>query len=88
MLASQTKKDLIESFALTKNDTASAEVQCAILTHRILSLTKHCSTYKKDYSCKRRLLILVARRKKFLRYLSEKDFSRYKSLIERLGLRK
>ena len=88
MLGTESKKDLIKSFAITKYDIGSIEVQCSLLTKRIISLTQHCSNYKEDYSCKRTLLMLVAKRKRFLRYLSSKDFPRYKSLIKIFGLRK
>lgn len=88
MLGTEAKKDLIKSFSTTKYDIGSIEVQCSLLTKRIISLTKHCSNYKEDYSCKRILIMLVAKRKRFLRYLSSRDFSRYKSLIKKLGLRK
>ena len=63
------------------------EVQVAVLTERVRELTEHLKVHKKDFHSRRGLLKMVGRRRKLLRYLREKDFNRYRSLIERLGLR-
>ena len=82
------KQELINTYATTTGDTGSVEVQCSILTHRILNLTAHNKVHKKDYSTNRGLLILVGRRRRLLSYLKNKDLARYQVLIEKLGLRK
>ncbi len=70
------------------NDTGSPEVQVALLTARIVQLTEHFKTHKKDHHSRRGLLQLVNRRRSLLDYLKRKDNERYKSLIEKLGLRR
>ena len=82
------KKELIEGYAQSKGDTGSVEVQCAILTERILNLTEHFKTNKKDFHSRRGLLVLVARRRRLIRYLQNNDIARYQALISKLGLRK
>lgn len=84
----KTKLEIIKEFKIHERDTGSIEVQVALLTERINKLTEHFSKYSKDNGSKRGLLLLVGRRRKFLRYLQEKDNMKYKELIERLGLRK
>jgi small subunit ribosomal protein S15 len=69
-------------------DTGSPEVQVALLTERIGDLTKHIATHKKDAHSRRGLVLMVSRRNRLLRYLRNKDFDRYKALIDRLNLRK
>lgn len=71
-----------------KQDTGSVEVQCAILTERITSLTEHCKIHSKDFSSRRGLLILVSRRRRLLDYLKSKSTARYDALITKLELRK
>ncbi len=82
------KKDLIKKHARTKEDTGSAEVQCAVFTKRIENLTEHLKVHKKDFSSRRGLLILVNRRKRLLEYLKSSDQGRYEAIIASLNLRK
>jgi len=81
------KQKIIEEFKTHDADTGSPEVQVAILTYRIRYLTEHLKVHKKDFHSRRGLLKMVGKRRKLLKYLQEKDFNRYKRLIERLGLR-
>ena len=83
-----TKAALKEQFKLHDRDTGSAEVQVALLTERIKELTEHMKIHKKDHSSRRGLIMLVNRRRRLLDYLNDRDNRRYKSLIERLGLRR
>lgn len=82
------KQQLIKEYAVSKADTGSAEVQCAVLSERIKNLTDHMSKSKKDTQARRGLLVLVNRRKKLLRYVENQDRNRYQELIKRLGIRK
>lgn len=82
------RPDLIRDFARQEGDTGSPEVQVALLTKRIRGLTEHLKEHKKDHATRRGLLMLVSRRTKLLRYLASQDVTRYRQLIERLGLRK
>ena len=84
----KTKQDLIKKFARKENDTGSPEVQIAILTTRISNLSEHFKTHKKDNHSRRGLLKLVSQRRKILDYVKSKDESRYKTLIEELGIRR
>jgi small subunit ribosomal protein S15 len=84
----KTKQDLIKKFARKDNDTGSPEVQVAILTTRITNLSEHFKTHKKDSHSRRGLLKLVSQRRKILDYVKSKDESRYKTLIEQLGIRR
>jgi small subunit ribosomal protein S15 len=79
---------IIKEYQRTPNDTASPEVQVALLTARILHLTEHFKTNKKDNHSRRGLLAMVSQRRKLLDYLKGKDVTRYQDLIGRLGLRK
>jgi small subunit ribosomal protein S15 len=72
----------------TENDTGSPEVQVAMLTHRINHLTEHLKEHKHDHHSRRGLLLLVGQRRRQLNYLSKKDITRYRALIEKLGLRR
>ena len=83
----QRKQELLESYRLHPTDTGSPEVQVALLTRRIQFLTEHFKAYKKDYHSRRGLLRLVGRRRRLLEYLKSKDITRYRTLVERLGLR-
>ena len=83
-----TKTDVIHKFQQHKSDTGSPEVQVALLTRRIESLTEHFKSHVKDHSSRRGLLQMVARRRKLLDYLKDTASDRYKSVIERLNLRK
>lgn len=87
-LEMEKKKEIIESYKVHEQDTGSPEVQVALLTERIVYLTEHFKTHKKDHHSRRGLLKLVAQRKKLLNYLKTVDKGRYDKLIERLGLRK
>ncbi|PPD05352.1 MAG: 30S ribosomal protein S15 [Methylobacter sp.] len=82
------KKAIVEQYRLSENDTGSPEVQIALLTAHIVHLTPHFSLHKKDNHSRRGLLRMVNQRRKLLDYLKSKDSNRYRSLIERLGLRK
>ena len=82
------KLEIIQTHARHEGDTGSPEVQIALLTERINSLTGHLKTHKKDHHSRRGLLKMVGQRRSLLRYLKSKDLDRYNSLIQRLGLRK
>ena len=82
------KAELIQEFRTNNDDTGSPEVQVAILTERIRNLTEHLQTHKKDRHSRRGLLVMVGQRRGLLDYLRRKDNGRYRSLIERLGLRR
>lgn len=82
------KNEIIEKFKIREGDTGSPEVQVALLTERIKQLTKHFETHKKDFHSRKGLLMLVSKRRKLLDYLKKKDYNRYKTLIDALGLRK
>ncbi|MEI7026326.1 30S ribosomal protein S15 [Paenibacillus sp. y28] len=82
------KAQLIQEYKTHESDTGSPEVQVAILTENINSLTGHLRTHKKDHHSRRGLLKMVGQRRKLLAYLKNKEVSRYSSLIERLGLRR
>ncbi|AZL15192.1 30S ribosomal protein S15 [Rickettsiales endosymbiont of Stachyamoeba lipophora] len=87
-ITNQRKLELIKEYQLSANDTGSVEVQVAILTERINNLVEHFKINKKDHHSRRGLLMLVGTRRRLLEYLKKKGYSRYQSLIERLGLRK
>ena len=87
-LDSATKKQIITEYGATETDTGSPEVQVAMLTKRIQDLTEHLKYHKHDHHSRRGLLLLVGQRRRLLQYLQAKDISRYRSLIERLGLRR
>jgi small subunit ribosomal protein S15 len=87
-LTQEKKAELIEKFGDTPQDTGKPEVQIALLTARINQLTDHLRTHKKDHHSRRGLLMLVGRRRRFLRYLERSDLERYRSLVKELGLRK
>ncbi len=82
------KQELVKEYATANGDTGSPEVQVAILTERIKNLTEHFQTHKKDNHSRRGLLKLVSHRRKLLDYVKGRDEARYKSLIERLGIRR
>jgi len=87
-LSTDAKQEVIGQYKLHESDTGSPEVQVAILTTRINSLTEHLKIHKKDHHSRRGLLKMVGQRRALLNYLKAQEFSRYRSLIERLGLRK
>jgi len=82
------KKALVDEYALKVGDTGSPEVQVAILTERISNLTEHFKSHVKDNHSRRGLLKMVSQRRTLLDYVKRQDESRYKSLIERLGIRR
>ncbi|MBF0553103.1 MAG: 30S ribosomal protein S15 [Nitrospirae bacterium] len=84
----ETKHTMIEDYKIHEKDTGSPEVQIALLSDRMKYLSEHFKTHTKDHHSRRGLLKIVARRKKLLDYLKTTDIKRYKSLIERLGIRK
>ncbi len=88
MLTLEEKAQIIEKYGIHEGDTGSSEVQIAILTERINYLTEHLKVHKNDHHSRRGLLKMVGRRRGLLNYLYKKDIQRYRSIIERLGLRK
>lgn len=88
MIAKDKKTAIINEYAKGANDTGSPEVQIAVLTARINELTEHMKKNPKDFHSNRGLLKMVGKRRNLLGYLKDKDIGRYRSLIERLGLRK
>lgn len=88
MIAKEKKQEIIAKYGRTPNDTGSPEVQIAILTERIEELTAHLKENQNDHHSRRGLLKMVGQRRGLLAYLKKMDIERYRSLIERLGLRK
>jgi small subunit ribosomal protein S15 len=88
VLDSEKRKEVINNFQLHEVDTGSPEVQIALLSARIEYLTEHFKMHKKDHHSRRGLLKLVGKRRRILDYLKKKDLERYRSVIQRLGLRK
>jgi len=82
------KKEIIEKFKTHDTDTGSCEVQIALLTERISYLTEHFKQHAKDHHSRRGLLKLVGQRRSLLKYLQKKDITKYRSLIQELGIRK
>ncbi|MDQ1292516.1 MAG: small subunit ribosomal protein [Actinomycetota bacterium] len=82
------KQKIMAEYATAEGDTGSPEVQVAMLTQRIRDLTEHLKQHKHDHHSRRGLLILVGQRRRLLQYLQRSDITRYRSLIERLGLRR
>jgi small subunit ribosomal protein S15 len=87
-LEGDVKTKIMHDYATAEGDTGSPEVQVAMLTQRIKDLTEHLKIHKHDHHSRRGLLLLVGRRKRLLAYLQKIDIQRYRSLIERLGLRR
>ena len=87
-IAVDRKQELIKEFAIKKDDTGSPEVQVAILTERIVNLTEHLKTHKKDFHSRRGLLMMVGQRRRLLDYVKIKEAARYENLVKRLGLRR
>ena len=87
-LTKDQKAETLKEFGLHETDTGSPEAQVALLTVRIRQLTEHLKFHKHDHHSRRGLLLLVGRRKGLLQYLAANDIKRYRSLIERLGLRR
>ena len=88
MIAKEKKQAIIAEYGRTPNDTGSPEVQVAILSARILELSEHLKANPKDHHSRRGLLKMVGQRRGLLDYLKKIDIERYRSLIERLGIRK
>lgn len=87
-LDTATKQAIIAEYGTKPGDTGSPEVQIALLTKRIQDLTEHLKAHKHDHHSRRGLLILVGQRRRLLQYLAKTDIARYRSIIERLGIRR
>ena len=87
-ITAERRTALVTDYATGKDDTGSPEVQVALLSERIKSLTEHLQTHEKDFHSRRGLLVMVGQRRRLLDYLKRKNEGRYKELIERLGLRR
>ena len=87
-LTREVKEDIVKKYAKSENDTGSVEVQVAILTEEINNLTEHLKEHQKDFHSRRGLLKKVGRRRSLLNYLAKKDITRYREIIQKLGLRK
>ena len=81
------KQEIIEKYATHPGDTGSPEVQIALLTQRINHLNEHLKIHKKDHHSRRGLLKMVGVRRSFLKYLEKKEITRYRAIVEKLGLR-
>ena len=88
MLTQERKQEVIKTFKRKETDTGSPEVQIAILTERVNYLTDHFKTHADDHHSRRGLLRLVGQRRSLLEYLKRKDVTRYKAVVDKLGLRK
>ncbi|HUK87738.1 MAG TPA: 30S ribosomal protein S15, partial [Terriglobales bacterium] len=88
MLAREQKASIIRQYGVHKSDTGSPEVQIALLSQRIGELTDHFKTHQKDHASRRGLLMMVSKRRRLLDYLKKYDSERYKSVIQKLGIRK
>ena len=88
MMTKDEKQAIIEAYAVHEGDTGSPEVQIAILTSRINTLTEHLKVNKKDHHSRRGLLKMVGHRRNLLNYLQRKDIERYREIIKKLGIRK
>jgi len=87
-LSETRKNEIIEQFRTHDADTGSPDVQIAILTERIVNLTEHLKTHKKDHHSRRGLLMMVGKRRRLLTYVKSKDPARYRTIISQLGIRK
>jgi small subunit ribosomal protein S15 len=87
-LSTEQKKTILADYGVHEKDTGSPEAQVAMLTKRISDLTEHLKVHKHDHHSRRGLLLLVGRRRRLLNYLTKTDIERYRSLIQRLGLRR
>ncbi|MEK7679832.1 MAG: 30S ribosomal protein S15 [Deltaproteobacteria bacterium] len=88
MLTMERKKDVIGTHRVHDKDTGSPEVQIALLSERINSLSDHFKTHKSDHHSRRGLLMMVGKRRRLLEYIRTNDLTRYKNIVEKLGLRK
>ena len=87
-ITDERKSELIKEYSTKAGDTGSPEVQVAIISERIINLTDHLKTHKKDFHSRRGLLVMVGQRRRLLDYVKRKKVSRYEDLIKRLGLRR
>ncbi|NQS99043.1 MAG: 30S ribosomal protein S15 [candidate division Zixibacteria bacterium] len=87
-LTKEQKREITEQFGSSPDDTGSSEVQVALLTKRISELTEHFKTHKKDHHSRTGLIKLVGQRRRLLKYIARKDITRYRKIIQTLGLRK
>lgn len=87
-MTKETKQEIIKNFGRDEKDTGSSEVQIALLTQRINELTEHLKVHKKDNHSRRGLLKMVGKRRNLLNYVAKKDINRYRTIIEKLGIRK
>ncbi len=87
-MTQEEKQAIIQEYALKEGDTGSPEVQIAVLTKRINDLTEHLKTHKKDHHSRRGLFKMIGNRRSLLNYLTKVDIERYRSIIEKLGIRK
>lgn len=87
-IVKEAKQEVIKKYQVHEKDTGSPEVQVAILTERINHLTNHLKSNAKDHHSRRGLLMMVGQRRRLLNYLMKTDMERYRTLIERLGLRR
>ena len=87
-LMAENKNEIIKEYQINEKDTGSSDVQVAILTSRIVSLTEHLRTHRKDYHSRRGLIAMTSRRRKLLDYMKRKDLNRYNELIQRLKIRR
>lgn len=88
MLSTERKQEIIDNYKRHEGDTGSPEVQIALLTERIVYLTEHFKTHKKDHHSRRGLLKMVGQRRRLLDYLIKQDVDRYRTIIKSLGLRR
>ncbi len=88
MITVEEKARIIEEYKIHEGDTGSPEVQIAILSYRIKTLTEHLKLNKKDFHSKRGMMKMVGHRRNLLNYLMKKDINRYRAIVEKLGLRK
>lgn len=88
MVTKEQKANVVKEFGVSEKNTGSTEVQIALTTERINQLTEHFKIHKKDTNGRRGLLRLVGQRRKLLKYLQRTDLDKYRSLIEKLGIRK
>lgn len=87
-LSTEKVQEIFQEYGGNPDNTGSIEGQVALFTYRIQALADHLKTNKKDHSCRKTLLSLVGKRKRFLSYLMKKDIDRYRTIIEKLGIRK
>lgn len=87
-MTKERKQELIQAYGRAEHDTGSPEVQIALLTERINHLTEHLKSHQKDHHCRRGMLMLIGRRRGLLDYLKSKDIDAYRTLIEKLGIRR